>query len=395
MQDHNILDFDSHIGFWIEGAPYMWIPGNSDAQDSKRIYISAFPNSRTAIFDSNDSSVSNGEVSDNSVENAYSILPLGEKGCSLVRNCFLTSVGLKFESKYPIRIEGKPRKDSGYVKAPIFSPTITIIDPQSGFRDSIDLYKSPVKRDYKLTPNFLPTKVVYNKDSRYIAQKITRDRKKIDTKDLLRAFYKKNEAEQTWSTNKTTNSKHYEWFTKFTSTFQNPIYVDIGCGSGKDAYHISSEINAQHALCVDVKDSRVSDAKTLDFMLINEREPLNLNDNTIDIITLFHTIHHMEDAEFRLKDIYRILVPGGLLIIKDHNVQTQTDADNVTFEHFVYSIGEGEATVDDVDTYKDILPMYYYSANNILQYLQHLGFEEVYMNTYTNATRTHNAVFRK
>jgi SAM-dependent methyltransferase len=397
------IDFDTHIGFWIEGMPYIWIPGET-IEESKRIYTPIIT-SNTAIFDKNNTKTNHFE---DAME--YCILPLSKRGCNLVRNCFLIDVGVKYGNR-SIRIEGKTQanyyKEKGIdkkLRKLSLPPILTIIDPDTGFKDEIPLHTIDaervsvlyLKKQEKLVPNFMPCRVIYNKDSHSIAQKITRDRRKnTSTKELLQSFYKTHMTEETWSTNKNVNAKYYEWFTTYTKTFEHPSYVDIGCGSGKDGSLISKEIHASTIICADVKDSRTFEAKSIVFLLIQEDQPLDIESDTIDIVTLFHTIHHMEDAESRLKDIYRILVTGGLLIIKDHNVQTQTDADNVTFEHFVYSIGEGEASPNDEETYRDILPMFYYSADNVSNFLVGIGFEKLYMHAYNNATKTYNAVFKK
>jgi ubiquinone/menaquinone biosynthesis C-methylase UbiE len=244
-----------------------------------------------------------------------------------------------------------------------------------------------------LKPTYRPREIVYTKDCLSIAQKITRD-KNPNVKEILEKFYKKKVGQPIWSTNKTANANHYAWFLKYCKT-KNPVYVDIGCGSGNDTVLISKELDASKTLCVDVEDSRVNEAKSLNFMLIKKEIPLVVDTATVDIVTLFHTLHHMEDATSRLKDINRILKKDGLLVIKDHDTETELDAENVTFEHFVYSIGEGEANVNDEKTYKDILPMYYYSANSVVNFLESCGFKKLYCNTYKNPTRTYNAVFQK
>jgi SAM-dependent methyltransferase len=244
-----------------------------------------------------------------------------------------------------------------------------------------------------LKPTYRPKEIVYTKDSLSIAQKITQN-KNPNVKEILTQFYKKKIGQPIWSTNKTANANHYAWFLKYCKT-KNPVYVDIGCGSGNDTVLISKELYASKTLCVDVEDSRVNEAKSLNFMLIKKEIPLVVDTGTVDVITLFHTLHHMEDATSRLQDINRMLKKDGLLVIKDHDTETELDAENVTFEHFVYSIGEGEATVSDEKTYKDILPMYYYSANSVVNFLESCGFKKLYCNTYKNPTRTYNAVFQK
>ena len=246
----------------------------------------------------------------------------------------------------------------------------------------------------ELSPTFIPKRVVYTKDSLFIAQKITRNKTTTDIKKMLGDFYNKKVDQPIWSTNKNANASYYSWFLKF-CTVKMPVYVDIGCGSGIDTVLISKELGASKTLCADVEDARVGDAKKLDFIPVKKGADLPIDESSVDVVTLFHTLHHMEDASSRLKDIKRILNKGGILIIKDHDTQTELDAENVTFEHFVYSIGEGESTVNDEDTYKDIMPMYYFSSTNVVNFLERIGFKKLYCVTYKNPTKTYNAVFQK
>jgi len=120
-----------------------------------------------------------------------------------------------------------------------------------------------------------------------------------------------------------------------------------------------------------------------------------LDDNSVDIITIFYALHHSSYALFRLRDIYRLLKVGGLFVLKDHNVTNLDIANNVSFEHFVYSIGEGTATINDSKNYNEIEPMYYYSADYIKNYLINLGFEVIMFQTFDNPTKGYKAIFRK
>lgn len=247
-----------------------------------------------------------------------------------------------------------------------------------------------------LVPTFIPGKIVFGPDSLKITQRITHDRDR-DVKKILTKFYKKNIDVQVWSTNKKVSSDFYSWFTKFCANeICKDTYVDIGCGSGSDAISISKALQTEKVVCADVKDFRLGDAKKLKFLKIDPAVNMNIESNSVGVVTMFHTLHHiLSGYKERLQDIYRMLKPGGIFVLKDHNVQTRVDCDNVNFEHFVYSIGEGAATIDDVDTYKNIEPMLCFSAFEVSKYLQYIGFKELKMDTFQNPTRTYNAVFQK
>jgi len=358
-----------------------------DEKNIKRAHLEALSRFRSEFGNSNMSRILNDIVKD--INPYYEIRDKKEFGWryeypdSIVSAHILYNMVIKNKYEYTVKTVG--------VKTVNTKPVNGFT--HKGPKNTNLTYVKKVTASSDLTPTFRPKNVVYTKDSLFIAQKITRD-KTTDIKKMLEDFYKKKVGQPIWSTNKNANASYYSWFLKF-CTIKMPVYVDIGCGSGSDTVLISKELGASKTLCADVEDARVGDAKDLDFMLVKKGENLPIDESSVDVVTLFHTIHHMEDASSRLKDISRILSKGGILIIKDHDTQTELDAENVTFEHFVYSIGEGEATVDDEDTYKDIMPMYYFSSTNISNFLERIGFKKLYCVTYKNPTKTYNAVFQK
>lgn len=51
-----------------------------------------------------------------------------------------------------------------------------------------------------------------------------------------------------------------------------------------------------------------------------DKEPLPFEDSSLDVVLLFDVIEHLHDPEKILKDSYRVLSPGGLIIISTPNV---------------------------------------------------------------------------
>lgn len=215
-------------------------------------------------------------------------------------------------------------------------------------------------------------------------------KKKIVGDSNMEDFYGKLKDAKKWSS-KTVRTDKYDWLTKYLPN--TDIYLDIGTGSGEDFAIIEKISKAKLGVASDVIDNRL--AKDSEFLLITENVEIDLEDNSIDLITIFHAVHHSKDILFRLRDMVRILKPGGVLIIKDHDVTTSEDANNVSYEHFLYSIGEGAVTTTDAERYQEIEPMYYYPAYYIRNYLKNLGLEEVHFEGYSNPTKVYFAIFKK
>ncbi len=116
-------------------------------------------------------------------------------------------------------------------------------------------------------------------------------------------------------------------------------YVDIGCGDGLDIAAVKQKYQVGTATCVDIADFRDEAYKNSEFIKVDLNKPLALADNHADLVTIFHSLHHMQDDVFgRLADITRITRPGGLIFIKDHDVDSAKKAGNVDFEHLVYMV---------------------------------------------------------
>ncbi len=241
----------------------------------------------------------------------------------------------------------------------------------------------------------IPGPIIYNNFTIKIARKVTRNtNENVGVDTMLRDYYKKY-ADKRWAINKNSTVRQYQPFTERAQKFEGtPLtFVDIGCGDGEALVLIGKQIKATRVICCDVEDVRTN--KTSEFVLVSVNTPLMFADNSVQIVSIFHTLHHMIDAEFRLRDIARILASGGLLFVKDHDVVTPEDSQNVTFEHFAYSIGEGKATLRNKHDYNTIEPMYYYSEEQVTKYLEHIGFVRIYLYKYTNATKTYNAIYEK
>lgn len=163
------------------------------------------------------------------------------------------------------------------------------------------------------------------------------------------------------------------------------VHLDIGCGDGIDIVAIKRLKNVGRSICADIEDNRDTNFRDDEMITIEIGKPLPLEDKSVDLVTMFHVIHHSIDAEMRLRDIGRIMTPGGVLLLKDHDVNTRVDASNVDFEHLVYYAGTAES-VNNVDVelnrlinnWPEIEPMYYYPASDVTRFLESLGFRRIF-----------------
>ncbi len=172
--------------------------------------------------------------------------------------------------------------------------------------------------------------------------------------------------------------------------------VDIGCGNGMDLAALEKRYRV-HTTCVDIEDNRSSKYKNSEFCKAILGEPYNIPDEVADLITVFHSIHHMqEDVAWRMKDIYRICKPSGLVFIKDHDVLCKAHASNVDFEHLVYHVGETKVDLAElIEHFDEHIPMTYYSAEMINTLMIDAGFNRIFSFQISPNTRIYGAVYRR
>ena len=174
------------------------------------------------------------------------------------------------------------------------------------------------------------------------------------------------------------------------------VYVDIGCGSGTDIEGMNKKFAIKESICVDIRDFRINKSAS-DFL--DAKQVLNLPENYANVITIFHTLHHILDVttivEY-LKEIYRITAKDGYVLIKDHDIRTETDASNVDFEHAAYAVSSWKKGLQELlKNYDKIEPMIYYSSEEIINAMEKVGFVLRYSGNMSKINCTYGAVFQK
>ena len=142
----------------------------------------------------------------------------------------------------------------------------------------------------------------------------------------------------------------------------NPtMYLDYSCGDGEITRAIQKEFGLRKDQVYGsdiVKYPSIGD----DFQFIlktKETTVLPLKDNMFDLITVFNVLHHIKEEELynTIKDLYRMLKPGGILLLKEHNAPIDdekrdsfTRVEDVLHDLYDFVI-DNEMNWDDEDYY--------------------------------------------
>jgi SAM-dependent methyltransferase len=90
--------------------------------------------------------------------------------------------------------------------------------------------------------------------------------------------------------------------------------LDIGCGAGNMIHHLS-RYGQVKGLEIDERPVKKARERGYDVQQFDATQPMPFSDNTFDAVTTLDVIEHNEDDMAILADSWRILKPGGHIVI--------------------------------------------------------------------------------
>lgn len=97
--------------------------------------------------------------------------------------------------------------------------------------------------------------------------------------------------------------------------------LDIGCGVGDFLLHVQNK-GWQVVGIEPSADAKAIAQQRLGFCPIAPAESKNLENEFFDVITLWHVLEHIDDLKTQISELFRLLKPGGRLIIALPNFQS-------------------------------------------------------------------------
>lgn len=134
-----------------------------------------------------------------------------------------------------------------------------------------------------------------------------------------------------------------------------PNYLDIGTGYGMIAYELNKLLSDFYGKKMKLYGTDIIDQvkpmvkKNMIFAIHDEngKLPENINKIKFKVITILMVLHHIEPKKMVLliKKIYKILAPGGYIIIREHNVYNKK-IEMLTYIQHDYYHHNYESSVD-------------------------------------------------
>ena len=109
---------------------------------------------------------------------------------------------------------------------------------------------------------------------------------------------------------------HFEWK-------DNTTALDVGCGGGINIRRMLSFSESCKVCGIDISDQAVMKSMMMNRDLIGKRclvrkgaaEAVPFKDGVFDVVTAFETVYFWNDVPAAFSEIYRVLKPGGMLIV--------------------------------------------------------------------------------
>jgi avermectin B 5-O-methyltransferase len=102
--------------------------------------------------------------------------------------------------------------------------------------------------------------------------------------------------------------------------------LEIGCGNGVQSLYVHETYRPAHLLGIDINESNIRlalegkrkrGAEGIDFAVDNAQVLAKVEDASIDAAICTESAHHYPDKQAFLRQVHRVLKPGGLLALAD------------------------------------------------------------------------------
>jgi len=186
----------------------------------------------------------------------------------------------------------------------------------------------------------------------------------------------------------------------------HPVYLDHGCGAGKITAEIASLIGASKVYGVDIYIHPLLYERGIEGIIPEPDGTIGLPDASIDVATCLLSLHHVTLQQKTLEELYRILRPGGVLLIYEHDFISDPgfrvflDAVHMTFslygtENESEGSTLGKAKKITLESEQWIFDTKYKSRDLWRGDLERCGFKHVVDRIFKNSQRMYFAKFEK
>ncbi len=138
--------------------------------------------------------------------------------------------------------------------------------------------------------------------------------------------------------------------------------LDFGGNVGDTAYYIGKQLglSKNNINVVDINEwVGLKWEPRNDIIFTHYNNLSSIKDKSIDLITIFHSLHHIKENEYKyiIENLNRILSDKGIVVLYEHNNNSYDIVNLINLEHCLYDV-----VLSQKLTYKQFLdPNYFYA----------------------------------
>lgn len=116
-------------------------------------------------------------------------------------------------------------------------------------------------------------------------------------------------------------------------------YLDFGCNRGGITYYLGQLLKSKNVYGTDILETshpKINYKKSTD-------GKIPFNSKTVDLVTTSMVLHHIPDLDLAVSEIARVIKPGGIFTVIEHDIWTKADAALVDIEHKMYFVAGSDS----------------------------------------------------
>lgn len=156
-------------------------------------------------------------------------------------------------------------------------------------------------------------------------------------------------------------------------------YLDIGCAEGSLTVEIGKrlKLSKYHIHGCDIRD--IKKTANFNFRLI-KNDKLPYENNSMSVISVIMVLHHVKELKKMLSEIYRVLQPGGYLLIKEHDSTSEQFSNFIDVVHGLYSLSLSHPVEDP--TFCENYYASYKAENEWRNIITSVGFDKTFYSSF-------------
>ena len=122
---------------------------------------------------------------------------------------------------------------------------------------------------------------------------------------------------------------------------KNLKLLDYGCGHCTLGIQFATLLGLKESYGCDIDNwneyfLKEKSNNNFKFKKIIENEKVSFENEYFDVIIISMVLHHVKDYSFIFTELYRLLKPNGILIIREHDAVNESDKNFIDLQHYIY-----------------------------------------------------------